>query len=276
MAEPGELTLGRGQPVVIGRLTSGDKKPSEVRLVDGKVVRDVEIEISTDFDKKHARVEIQTPAGWQTLTSTPLKTKLTASDPFHWPIRVLVEKCPEACKPGEAHKVSFVAHQTDGKVQTAESPIQIEIVPDPWYICWKVELLTALGLVLSGIIAYGFISPYRFGRRVGVQMSPEEDLSEGFYFPLRAARGSRAGFYRDARLYMTEDFRVNGRKSGGFVRLRAGGSTVRIRPENGRAVYRQQADGSWELLSSHQETIARPGSIYRNDGRTLFFDVRTK
>ena len=41
-------------------------------------------------------------------------------------------------------------------------------------------------------------------------------------------------------------------------------------------MYRQQADGSWELLSAQQETIARPGTLYRNDQRTVFFDIRTK
>jgi hypothetical protein len=276
LATPGELTLGHGLPVNIGRVPTGEQRASEVRIADGKVARDVEVEIATDFEKKHAHLEIETPGGWQTLTSSPLKTKLAATGGFHWPVRVRVEKCPEACKPGEGHKVTFVAHLTDGSVQKTESPLEIEIVPDPWYVCWRVELLSALGVLLAGFVAYGIISPYRFGRRVGVQMSPAEDLNEGFYFPLRAARGSRSGFYRDARLFMTEDFRLQGRKSGGFVRLRAAGSTVRVRPENGRSVWRQQADGTWELLNPHQEMIARQGTVFRNDQKTIFFDVRTK
>jgi hypothetical protein len=240
------------------------------------VDRAVEIELSTDFDKRHAVLQIETPEGWRTLSTSPLTTRVTANDPLRWPIRLEVGKCPAACQAGEVHKVMFLAHVTDGSTERAEVPLQLEIVPDPWYICWKSELLAAVGLLLAGFIAYGFVSPYRFGTRVGLQLSPAEDPAEGFFFPLRAARGSRAGFYRDARLYLTEDFRVQGRKAGGFVRLRASRDMVRIRPENGRSVYRQQADGSWELLNAHQETIVRPGVLYRNDQRTLYFDVRTK
>jgi len=276
LARPGELTLGQGVPVTLARLHASETLQVDVRLVGGSVTRDVDIEISTDFVKRHASLQIKTPLGWQTLSTTPLKARLTTADPFHWPLRVQTEKCPEACKPDEVHRITVLAHITDGSIQRSEIPLHLEIIPELWYICWKTELLTALAVLLTGFIAYGFISPYRFGRRAGVQISPAEDPSEGYFFPFRAARGSRAGFYRHARLYVTEDFRIHGKKSGGFVRLRADRDMVRIRPENGRAVYRQQADGSWELLSAQQETIARPGTLYRNDQRTVYFDIRNK
>jgi hypothetical protein len=129
---------------------------------------------------------------------------------------------------------------------------------------------------VAAFVAYGFIAPSRFGSRAGVQLSPSEDPTDGYFFPFRAARGSRAGFYRNARLYVTEDFRIHGKKAGAFVRLRADRDLVRVQPENGRSVYLQQADGGWELLSAHVETTARPGMVFRNDQRTLYFDVRTK
>lgn len=65
-------------------------------------------------------------------------------------------------------------------------------------------------------------------------------------------------------------------KSGAIVRLRAGSNTVYVRPENGRPVYRQQADGSWELLSAHQETLARAGVLFRNDQSSMYFEIGTK
>jgi hypothetical protein len=276
LAQPDELDLGHGRPVTVGRVTPGQERQAEIRLIGGKVARETGIEISTDFNKRHARVEIQTAGGWQPLSATPLKLRLTANDPLRWPVRVHVEKCPEACQSSEPHAVKFVAPLADGSTRQAEAPFQIEILPDPWYVCWQAELLAALSLTVGGMVAYGFISPYRFARRAGVQMAPGEDLSEGFFFPFRAARGSGAGFYRHARLFLTQDFRIHGKRRGGFVRLRAQGNTVRIRPENGSTVWRQQADGSWEPLQSHQETIARAGALYRNDQRTLYFDIRTK
>ena len=107
-------------------------------------------------------------------------------------------------------------------------------------------------------------------------MSPAEDLTEGYFRLFRSARGSRSGFYRGARLYLTEDFKMHGRKAGGMVRLRARGKSVYLQPENGYSVWKQQADGTWELLNPHEEVIARQGTIYRNDGRSFFFEVRAK
>jgi hypothetical protein len=276
LAGPGDLDFGQPVPLNLGRLSARGQSLSAIYLMNAKVAHDLDVEVSTDFNKRHVRLEVQIGTGWQTISSNPVRVRLSANDPMHWPVRVSVEDCPEGCRPSDAHNIMFSARGTDGNVQRVEAPIHVEIVPTPWYVCWRRELLAALGMLASAIIAYGYISPYRFGRRTGVQMSAVEDLSEGFYFPLRAAPGSGVGFYRDAAIFLSEDFRITPRKRGGFVRLRAGSNHVRMRPENGRTVLRQQADGSWEQLDPQQEVIVRPGSVYRNDARTLYFDVRTK
>jgi hypothetical protein len=276
LTKPGELDFGQAISVNLGRLTAGGAVQSAIQFSNARISNAIDVEVSTDFNKRHAQIQIETNDGWQTLTASPIRIRIPQNDAMQWPLRVKVQNCPEACKPSESHKVSFVAHRVDGGEQRADVPIQIGIVPDPWYVCWRREIFALLALLAAGIIAHGFISPYRFARRAGVQMSPVEDLAEGYYFPLRAAAGSSAGFYRDASLYLTEDFRVTSNRHGGLVRLRAYRNQVRMRTEKGRSVWRQQADGSWEPSGSDQETLMRPGVLFRNDASTLYFEVRTK
>ena len=276
LANPGDLDFGRATSVPLGRLVAGGTAQSEVRLINGRVARDLDIEISTDFDKKHVKLEIQTPSGWQTLSPAPMRAHLVGNDPLDWPLRVTAADCPEGCKASEPHMVSFRAHRTDGGEEKIDVPIQIEIIPDPWYICWRREIFAALAILAGAIIAHGFLSPYRFASRAGVQISPAEDMAEGFFYPLRAARGSGSGFYRDARLFLTDDFRVTSTRRGGLARLTAFKNGVRLKPENGRAILKQQADGTWEPISQNQETFARPGIVYRNEQRSIYFEIRTK
>ena len=260
----------------LGRLTTNSDAQTSIQFPGGRVANQVEVLVSTDWNKRHAQMEIQTLDGWRPISATPLPMRISPGEQLQFPLRMHVGDCPQACAANEAHTVSFAVRRGDGVDQRAEVPIQVEIVPEAWYICWRRELLVLLGLLAAGIIAHGFLSPFRFPSRAGVQMSPAEDLTEGFYFPLRAAKGSESGFYRDAVLYLSEDFRVTPKKSGAFVRLHAGKNTITIRPVNGRSVLRQQADGSWEPVNPSLEMPARPGVTFRNDGQTLYFEVRTK
>ncbi len=276
LANAGDIEFGQPAPVGFGRLTSESAAQISIEFMGGRVANDVEVLVSTDLNKRQAQMEIQTRDGWRPISATPLPMPLAAGSPMQFPLRMHVGGCPQGCSASETHHVSFVVHRADGVDQRAEVPIQVEIVPEKWYICWRRELLTLLALIAAGILAHGFLSPFRFPSRAGVQMSPAEDLTEGFFFPLRAAKGSGPGFYRDAVLYLTEDFRVTGQKRGAFARLHARKSQISIRPVNGRPVLRQQADGSWEPLNASQDATARAGVTFRNDGQTLYFEVRTK
>ncbi len=250
---------------------------TELHPVNGHVAREMDIEVSTDFDKRHAKLEIQTPNGWQTLSTTPLRTRLTGGDSLRWPLRLTLEHCPEACRPTESHHVTLLAHRSDGVDQRLDIPIQVEIVPDPWYICWRSRApARAGGDGRKASSRTGLFLPYRFGRRAGVQLSQVEDLAEGYFYSFRSIRGSSSGFYRDAMLHLTDDFRIVSRKRGAFACLRAYRTNIRLRPENGNSIWRQQADGSWEQLNPLQETLARPGVLYRNDRKSLYFDIRSK
>ena len=124
-------------------------------------------------------------------------------------------------------------------------------------------------------IIYGFIYPFRFPSHAGLQISPEENLAEGFYYPLKRQPASRIGFYRHARVFLTDDYRIAGKPGGAFARLRADRSNVMLRPENGRAVWKQRFDGDWEAVHA-EESPVRPGTVYRNEEKTVYFEVRLK
>jgi hypothetical protein len=98
-------------------------------------------------------------------------------------------------------------------------------------------------------------------------------MGEGFFHPIRGQRGSRSGFYRDARIWISHDFRLTGRPHGAVARLRADHKMVRIQPAPGAALWRQNADGVWEQIPPGEST-ARFGDVYRNDAGTLFFELR--
>lgn len=98
-------------------------------------------------------------------------------------------------------------------------------------------------------------------------------MSEGYPHSIRQCRGTGAGFYRDATVFVRDDFRLSGAARGSIARFRADGTRVRIRPEPGASVWRKTADDQWEPLPP-EETSAHFGVIYRNDPPTLFFELR--
>jgi hypothetical protein len=277
LAKAGDIEFGTGAEVNFGRLKPGQDAESMVRFEGGQVAREVEAQVSTDLNKRNVQVEIQMPDGWHTLSASPVTVRVPAGNAMQWPIRLRIGECPAACKATEGHKVIFVVRRADGADQRAEVPIRAEIVPEPWTFCWRRELLGLAGLLLAAFIVYGYLSPYGFPPRVGIQMSESEDLNEGSFLPLRAVRGYRSGFYRDAVLYLTENFRLTRHKRGAFVRLHAGSkSRILIRPIHGRMVFRQQPDESWEPIPQGQDTLARFGVVFRNEAQTLYFELRAK
>jgi hypothetical protein len=151
----------------------------------------------------------------------------------------------------------------------------VTVTPDPWLHCNWHYLAAALSLLILAVMVYGFIWPSRFSQRSGVQLSPEEDLSEGAFYSLRGQPGSGVGFYRHARVFVSSDHRVRGKSANAFARLRADGNRIRIQPVNGHSVWRLRMDGEWEALPPH-ETLANQGTLYRNDDSTVFFDLRMR
>jgi len=219
---------------------------------------------------------VQTSAGWQKLGDNPVLLRMDPAAAPSWPVRITAEKCPAACDLSEIHKVTLAVSRADGRIDRVEAPVTVEVPPDPWLVCNWPYLAAGAGLLLAGFIFYGFYSPYRFGPRVGIQLSPEEDLTEGFYYALRAQSGSRSGFYRNARLYISSDYRISGKSRGAIAKLRAGGKNqLFLQPVGGQSLWRQRFDGEWEPVPA-EEALMRQGSMYRNDDKTLFFDMRMR
>ena len=98
-------------------------------------------------------------------------------------------------------------------------------------------------------------------------------MNEGFFHPIKAQRGTGSGFYRDARVYIRQDFRLSGSAKGELARLRASGSRVCIRPAPGTLVYRQNLDGEWEELPP-EETSAHFGVVYKDSMGRVYFELR--
>jgi hypothetical protein len=259
----------------LGTIRPRGKKEGQVTLDANGVPHDMDVQLSTDLTKRGLSVEIQTPNGWQKLGSSPVRQRLTAGSRMGWPIRVSAASCPAACSATEPHQITVEASLAGGGSASARIPVTVEVLPDPWLQCnWPLLAAGALLMVLSAV-AYGFYWPYRFPNRLGVQLSPEVDLSEGFFYHLKKQHGAGSGFYRHARVFVAADFRISGKSNNAFARLRANRKDAMIQPAGGQGLWRQRIDGEWERLPD-QETTARTGVMYRNDDGSVFFDLRLK
>ncbi len=269
----GRLELGTPVPVRIGAVKSGGEGGGALDLSNATVVGDVKAEVTSDLDRRHAALEIETPEGWKALGSSPVPLEIGVGART-WRVRLRAGACPGACRPDEAHALTLKVPRADGST-VLTVPLRAEIIPDPFLVCWWREIAAALAALLGMFIIYGYIYPYRFQARTGLQISPEPDLSEGFFYALRMMRAAHIGFYRHARVFVTLDYRIAGKPGGAFARLRAEKSGMKIRPENGQSLWRQRMDGEWEAVPP-EESAVRTGTMYRNDEGTVFFDVRFK
>lgn len=272
----GRLRFGRLSPVGLGRAGSDSETVGQLDLGPADVRGEFEVKVTTPFDLTRSVLEIDLGdpgAGWVPLGSTPQTLRLAEGGRRTWPVRLRVGGCPEASPAGRNFDLVLEATGADGRPIRATVPIQAVVVADPWLHCWWPVLALAAGLLVAAVVAHGYWSPSRFPPRLGVVLSPEEDIGEGFFHPIRAQRGSRSGFYRDARIYIGQDFRLSGRPRNALARLRADRKLVRIEAAGGAAVWRQNADGVWEPLPPGEST-ARFGDLYKNDAGTLFFELR--
>jgi hypothetical protein len=262
-----------GMQLNFGRHKSRDTASGTLQISGIPADGQTELLLDTDLPSRGIHLEIQGSNGWIELGSSPTVVKVT--DP-NWALRLRVGSCPAACKAGDQYHLNASLRNAGGMSDVLHIPLQVEVQPDPWLTCnWP--YLAALGAALIlGFISYGFYSPWRFPRRVGLQLSPEIDLGEGFFYALRGQPGARAGFYRNARLFISDDFRISGKNNGAFAKLRAAShNKVYITPCGGREVWRQRIDGEWERLPD-TETVAPVGAPFRNDNGTVFFDVRVR
>jgi len=268
----GHLEFGAAVPIDFGE-THGDNPglPGTFDLSSAIVKGSYEISVSSTFDKWGSTLEILHDNEWIELAATPLNLKLEQHGNRSWPVRIRTGRCPAANSADTQFGIIAKATNLAGDILQLATPIKVIIHPTHWFTCWWSVIAGGVGVLVGLFIIYGFISPSRFSPRLGVVLSPEEDMSEGFFHPIRAQRGTGSGFYRDARAYICQDFRISGRAGGALVRLRAEGKRVRLLPVG--MVLRQTVEGEWERLPA-EENAARVGTVYRNELGSLFFEVR--
>lgn len=270
----GKLELGAPVPVRFAALHGGEQGAAALDLSRAEVKGTFDLEVTSTFARSGMQLEIETAAGWVPLARRPVPIRLAAGGPRSWSLRLRVGSCPAACAASESHRLTVSGLGPDGAPRRLEVPLAAEVVPDPWLECWWPVLAAVGGAVLAGFVTYGFWSPSRFAPRIGLVLSQEPDMSEGFFHPIRGTKGSGSGFYRDAMVYIG-DFRLTSRPAGTLARLRAHRTQVRLRPMPGVTLWRQNADGEWEQLGADEATV-RSAVVYRNDAGTLFFEVRNR
>lgn len=269
----GRLRFGPSIPVRFGRLTSKSERQGQLDLTTADVRGAFNIQVSTTFKHDRSALEIDLGNGWVALNEKEQTLHLADGSRRTWPLRLRVGECPQGNPAGRSFDLVLAGTGVDGHPVRATVPVSAEIVADTMLRCWWPAIALGLGLVASGIVIHGFWFPSRFAPRLGVVLSPEEDVNEGFFHPIRAQRGSGSGFYRDARVYICQDFRVAGRPHNAVARLRADRKLVRIEPASGAAVWRRNSDGVWEQIPPAEST-ARFGDLYRNDSGSIFFELR--
>jgi len=271
--------LGRIQfppPVAVqlGRIGSHAQNQGGLDLSAATVQGELSLELSSDYAARGSVLEIDLGAGWVVLDSRPRTLRLTPDGPRHWPVRVRTGDCPAGLGDKDLFTVQLKALDFDNRPQVYAAPLRLVILEDPWLRCWWQALVAAAGGLLLAIVIYGFWSPSRFSGRLGVVLSPEEDMAEGFFHAVRAQRGTGSGFFRDARVYIRPNFRLSGRRKGALACLRASGRRVYIQQAGVSApLYRQNLDGDWEPLPL-EETPVRFGVVYKHTASGVYFEIR--
>ncbi len=270
----GTLAFGKPEVLELGRLTSNTDGHGALDLRFIELTGEFPIQLSSDFSHHHSRLQIDLGKGFVDLDRTRLDLTLREGGDRQWMVRLRVEGCPSAVAPDATRVVIVEASDHKGQPILVEVPIRVEVVKDPWLTCWWPAIAAVALTALTIFILYGIVSPARFPRNFGVVISPEADMDEGYPFNIRSQKESGAGFYRDARIFITTDYQLSPSSRGALARLRADRMGVFVLPLPGNVVLQLDADDKWETMSTEHETRARYSRLYRNAADSLFFEFR--
>lgn len=266
----GVLDLGPPRPIHLGTVAAGGEARGELDLSGATIKGHFVVGLESSLDLASVGLEIDLGGGFVALDAGAVELPLTTDGPRRWPLRVRAGECPEACPPGAGHEL--VVAEKEGTARVA-FPLELTVVPERWWICHWPWLVLLAALLLAAVVVHGYWSPARFAPRLGLLLSPEADLNEGFFHPIRGTRGTGSGFYRDAVVYVCQDFRLSAKGGDALARLQATRHQPRIRPVAGHVLWRQNVEGEWEVVPPEGAPV-RLGTPYRNDASSLFFEVR--
>lgn len=273
----GSLEFGEVVPVNFGQLSKNQSKEGLLDLRSTQVKGEFEIQVSTDLDVPGTELQIYDKGEWQTLDEKPHTLVLQQGNTQTWQLRLKAGECPAFNSADTIFNINVELSSETGK--SISIPVTAETQEEPWLKCWWSEIIaTAIMTIIAiivMIILHGFISPYRFSSHLGVMLSPEEDMSEGFFHLICTQQGTRSGFYRHAKAYVCQDLRLSGNKAGAVARLQAAGTQTKLQAVAGSSLWRQTADGDWEQLPP-EETTVRLGVLYKSDSGGVFFEVRNR
>ena len=270
----GVLDLGLAVPIKLGRVVSNDQGAGTLDLSGSKVRGSYKVSVSTAFDPRGSVLELNDGKAWVPLADAPATLTLTGPGARQWPVRVRVGRCPRGFQGGDAALV-ITAAGPGGAARKLTIPVTVVVVPDAWLTCyWWVLAAVATGLLLAFAV-YGYIWPFAFNRHVGVVISPEPDILEGFFHPIRKVKGTRKKFYKHATAYVCADYRISGKPANAVVKLRAKDKRVTVEAMPGFTIERQNAEEEWEELPE-REVFARFGVLFRYGQGDLYFEIRNK
>lgn len=274
VAVSGKIRLGQPKHVVLGTVASGDTASALLDLSDVEIRGEFELQLTTDLDLSRAVLELETDTGWRRLGEQPVTLLLSEDGARRWPLRLRVGGCPETGNRSRSYVVDLTARGPIGEPHAVRVPLSLRVEADPWLKCWWPFLVAVSGTGALGVLVHGYASSRRFPDRYGIRISPEKDVSEGFFQSIARHPASRRRFYRNSSVYVTNRG-LSRKPEGAIARLEAvKGLRVRAKPVAGVPLWKLGLDGDWEQVPS-EGTAARFGTVFRNDSGTLFFEPRT-
>jgi hypothetical protein len=270
----GGLRWPNPPPLQLGPI--GGRADARARLDTSKadIAGNFTVDVTTDLALHRAELWLDDGSGTPQLLGTePRRLQLASTGTRAWTLRLRTDDCPVASDPEMPHFLQLAYVRANGARGVVRVPLRVHVVEDCWYWCWRYEIALVLISAVVIYIAGGIYFPSRFRAGVGVQISDSPRLDQGVFYLLRRVRGARSGFYRDARVFVTPDYRVTAKARQGVVRLRAHAAGVMIRPESGASLARQSSALTWEPVQ-HEQAM-EPGVPYRAGQDRLFFELRT-
>jgi hypothetical protein len=271
----GWLTFGEASTIRFDDVEGGSETSSELDLSGTDFAGDFELEVSTDFRAEGTVLELERDGEWIPLNDRAVELDLASDGPRAWPLRLRASDCPERVQRDRSFQLTLTVPQGLEEPQVYHFPVSTSVLPDPWLHCWWRRIVAALAILMTAVIGYGYWSPCRFGRQMGVVLSPNEDLADGVFHAFRSTRGARVGFYRDARAFIHADYRVDGRRRGAVAVVKADQRGVRLTSMPGSRLSKRMADDEWEEISE-VESRGRVATRYSIDPDGIFMEFRNR